>query len=470
MPNPPCALTAAKNAAQQLALSAENMREFLAAGAKERQKLATSLRNAAKAYGEVDSESATALNSDGSGTVEAQSAGGAGGDSSAGLQDTPTVAAAGDPDFTDLKTAAVKLESGDQGRSLVDFANAWNDYNFALQGDVKRFRAFDNWEGDAATACEASLDQQREWILHMAKLSAALAKQAQYIAQLQVWAIRSHPSSADIAKLEELSKDPAYKDQAIKLYAEYQQKSEQVLSEYNTKATLEPVNPPKPPAAIKIDPPPPAQPQGLIPSFLMPPSDGSGGTPVTGMPMAPMAPAGGAGGGMPAGTSAELTSAAHQAAANLSKDPGMKPMSLGGGGGGGGIGGAPLGEPAAWRAPTRCGRLPRATSPARLRGRPPRAVGWAGAAWECRWGHTARAREAPSPRAPSKTTRRYTPRTVRGPRPSSVTVVVKTARSRSDQHGNGPACRPDISAGGTVPNGPRWDAQSDEHRIFPGHR
>ncbi|WP_122509992.1 PPE domain-containing protein, partial [Mycobacterium persicum] len=346
VPNPPCALTAAKNAAQQLALSAENMREFLAAGAKERQKLATSLRNAAKAYGEVDSESATALNSDGSGTVEAQSAGGAGGDSSAGLQDTPTVAAAGDPDFTDLKTAAVKLESGDQGRSLIDFANAWNDYNFALQGDVKRFRAFDNWEGDAATACEASLDQQREWILHMAKLSAALAKQAQYVAQLQVWAIRSHPSSADIAKLEELSKDPAYKDQAIKLYAEYQQKSEQVLSEYNTKATLEPVNPPKPPAAIKIDPPPPAQPQGLIPSFLMPPSDGSGGTPLTGMPMAPMAPAGGAGGGMPAGTSAELTSAAHQAAANLSKDPGMKPMSLGGGGGGGGIGGAPLGEPA----------------------------------------------------------------------------------------------------------------------------
>lgn len=345
-PNPPCALTAAKNAAQQLALSAENMREFLAAGAKERQKLATSLRNAAKAYGEVDSESATALNSDGGGTVEAQSAGGAGGDSSAGLQDTPTVASAGDPNFTDLKTAALKLESGDQGRSLIDFANAWNDYNFALQGDVKRFRAFDNWEGDAATACEASLDQQREWILHMAKLSAALAKQAQYIAQLQVWAIRSHPSSADIAKLEELSKDPVYKDQAIKLYAEYQQKSEQVLSEYNTKATLEPVNPPKPPAAIKIDPPPPAQPQGLIPSFLMPPSDGSGGTPMTGMPAAPMAPAGGAGGGMPAGTSAELTSAAHQAAANVSKDPGMKPMSLGGGGGGGGIGGAPLGEPA----------------------------------------------------------------------------------------------------------------------------
>lgn len=56
VPITPCELTAAKNAAQQLVLSADNMREYLAAGAKERQRLATSLRNAAKAYGEVDEE------------------------------------------------------------------------------------------------------------------------------------------------------------------------------------------------------------------------------------------------------------------------------------------------------------------------------------------------------------------------------------------------------------------------------
>lgn len=49
VPITPCELTAAKNAAQQLVLSADNMREYLAAGAKERQRLATSLRNAAKA-------------------------------------------------------------------------------------------------------------------------------------------------------------------------------------------------------------------------------------------------------------------------------------------------------------------------------------------------------------------------------------------------------------------------------------
>lgn len=198
VPITPCELTAAKNAAQQLVLSADNMREYLAAGAKERQRLATSLRNAAKAYGEVDEEAATALDNDGEGTVQAESAGAVGGDSSAELTDTPRVATAGEPNFMDLKEAARKLETGDQGASLAHFADGWNTFNLTLQGDVKRFRGFDNWEGDAATACEASLDQQRQWILHMAKLSAAMAKQAQYVAQLRVWARREHPTYEDI--------------------------------------------------------------------------------------------------------------------------------------------------------------------------------------------------------------------------------------------------------------------------------
>lgn len=301
VPITPCELTAAKNAAQQLVLSADNMREYLAAGAKERQRLATSLRNAAKAYGEVDEEAATALDNDGEGTVQAESAGAVGGDSSAELTDTPRVATAGEPNFMDLKEAARKLETGDQGASLAHFADGWNTFNLTLQGDVKRFRGFDNWEGDAATACEASLDQQRQWILHMAKLSAAMAKQAQYVAQLHVWARREHPTYEDIVGLERLyAENPSARDQILPVYAEYQQRSEKVLTEYNNKAALEPVNPPKPPPAIKIDPPPPPQEQGLIPGFLMPPSDGSGVTPGTGMPAAPMVPpTGSPGGGLP---------------------------------------------------------------------------------------------------------------------------------------------------------------------------
>ncbi|CNM26888.1 secreted ESX-1 substrate protein B EspB [Mycobacterium tuberculosis KT-0086] len=344
VPITPCELTAAKNAAQQLVLSADNMREYLAAGAKERQRLATSLRNAAKAYGEVDEEAATALDNDGEGTVQAESAGAVGGDSSAELTDTPRVATAGEPNFMDLKEAARKLETGDQGASLAHFADGWNTFNLTLQGDVKRFRGFDNWEGDAATACEASLDQQRQWILHMAKLSAAMAKQAQYVAQLHVWARREHPTYEDIVGLERLyAENPSARDQILPVYAEYQQRSEKVLTEYNNKAALEPVNPPKPPPAIKIDPPPPPQEQGLIPGFLMPPSDGSGVTPGTGMPAAPMVPpTGSPGGGLPADTAAQLTSAGREAAA-LSGDVAVKAASLGGGGGGG-VPSAPLGS------------------------------------------------------------------------------------------------------------------------------
>lgn len=344
VPITPCELTAAKNAAQQLVLSADNMREYLAAGAKERQRLATSLRNAAKAYGEVDEEAATALDNDGEGTVQAESAGAVGGDSSAELTDTPRVATAGEPNFMDLKEAARKLETGDQGASLAHFADGWNTFNLTLQGDVKRFRGFDNWEGDAATACEASLDQQRQWILHMAKLSAAMAKQAQYVAQLHVWARREHPTYEDIVGLERLyAENPSARDQILPVYAEYQQRSEKVLTEYNNKAALEPVNPPKPPPRHQDRPAPPPQEQGLIPGFLMPPSDGSGVTPGTGMPAAPMVPpTGSPGGGLPADTAAQLTSAGREAAA-LSGDVAVKAASLGGGGGGG-VPSAPLGS------------------------------------------------------------------------------------------------------------------------------
>src|SRR4051812_30493972 len=125
VPVAPSALTSAVNATEQIKLNADNIRSFLDAGARERTRLATSLRNAARAYGDVDEEGAAALDNDG-GEVAGESAGGVGGDESAGLQDTEQVAAAGDESFTDMETAARKLESGDQGVSLSAMADAWN--------------------------------------------------------------------------------------------------------------------------------------------------------------------------------------------------------------------------------------------------------------------------------------------------------------------------------------------------------
>jgi hypothetical protein len=335
VPVAPSGLTTAINATEQIKLNADNVRMFLEVGARERARLAASLRNAAKAYGAVDEEGAEALDGDG-GEVSEESAGGVGGDESAGLQDTPQVQVAGDQGYADIEATATKLEMGDQGASLSRVAEGWHKLSFAMQGDVKRFRIFQKWEGEAAEGCEQSLDQQRQWIVYMAANATAVAQQAQYLAELQAWARRAHPSAAAI----KLVRDGAAKGnkESIKEYEAYQKTSEEVLAQYNTKASeqVKAINPEKPPKAIKIDPPPPPQTPGLIPTQFMQAASMAGGGAGQGMQPPMMPPTGGgAGGGMPAGVGAELA-ASREAVANLSKEPGMKPMSLGGGGGGGG--------------------------------------------------------------------------------------------------------------------------------------
>ncbi|WP_436405235.1 PPE domain-containing protein, partial [Mycobacterium asiaticum] len=215
VPVAPSAITTAINATEQIKLNAENMRMFLEAGARERSRLATSLRNAAKAYGDVDEEGAAALDNDG-GEVAAESAGGVGGDESAGLEDTPQVAVAGGDGYSDIEATAKKLEAGDQGASLSRMAENWFKLSFAMQADTKRFRIFQNWEGDAADVCEQELDNQRLWIEYMAANATALAQQADYMAQLQARAIQAHPSSASIALVREAAQEG--NKEAIKTY------------------------------------------------------------------------------------------------------------------------------------------------------------------------------------------------------------------------------------------------------------
>lgn len=60
-PGAPCALAMVTAAAAQLALSADNMRLYLGVGDRERRRLAESLRNAAKAYEEVDESAEEAI-------------------------------------------------------------------------------------------------------------------------------------------------------------------------------------------------------------------------------------------------------------------------------------------------------------------------------------------------------------------------------------------------------------------------
>lgn len=63
-PGAPCSLSMVLKAAQQLALSADNMRLYLGVGERERMRLAESLRNAAKAYQDADEAAEDALNNE----------------------------------------------------------------------------------------------------------------------------------------------------------------------------------------------------------------------------------------------------------------------------------------------------------------------------------------------------------------------------------------------------------------------
>ncbi len=332
--NAPCGLEPAIRAGTQLSLSLDNMKQFLAAGATERGRLATSMRNAAKAYGEVDEESATAMNS--GGAISSESIGDSG-SSAQGLQDTQGVVSSG-AGYMDVKAAAAKIEQPDQAVSMANLADAWANYNLTLQQSVQRFRAFSNWSGDAATAVQQSMDQQKEWLLYMAKLSNSVAQQARYVADLQNYAYRTHPRLSDVTFVEQKYKDApdaASQQEYLNLYMQYQSTSEDVQSQYNSKASLDPINPPAPPAAVKISPPPAPQTQGLIPQQVI--SAVAGGQ--AGTQSLPSMPsmgggAGSGGGGAPSGGGAALTGA-HGAAAHAPGGPGgsMKPMSAGGGGG-----------------------------------------------------------------------------------------------------------------------------------------
>jgi hypothetical protein len=66
---------------------------------------------------------------------------------------------------------------------LTGFADAWTEYRQTLIYALSRFRPFQYWEGDAAASAEASMDEQRKWLIDMVELCDTLVRQA---AQTQV--------------------------------------------------------------------------------------------------------------------------------------------------------------------------------------------------------------------------------------------------------------------------------------------
>ncbi|KLO34925.1 hypothetical protein ABW17_25025 [Mycobacterium nebraskense] len=350
-PGAPCALAMVTAAAAQLALSADNVRLYLGVGDRERRRLAESLRNAAKAYEEVDERAEEAINDN---TLVSAAAPGLAdeGPDPVTLNDTKKVAASSveATPYYPVRQAAEDIAELDQGVSFGLFAQAWTDHQRTLLEARYRFRPFVDWYGDATYAVEDNFDSHRSWLDQMAALSGTMASQAQGVVSTHRWAVTEHPTVAQLKELDDAwvyfqshlpaehwkgSVKPALEEE----YARLQKKSEEVLAEYERRAALPlaPVNPPKPPAAYYIAPPPepgsyetdPDTPYDELPygaEYLATP---------TGMPTAPYA-------GAPAMPNDSTLADALRGAPASSKSAGLKPASFGGKGIGGGVPSMPL--------------------------------------------------------------------------------------------------------------------------------
>ncbi|GLE52934.1 EspB family ESX-1 secretion system-associated protein [Mycobacterium montefiorense] len=373
-PAAPCPLSFVNDAATQLALSADSLRLYLRACEREWRALAKSLRNAAKAYEEVDEESAEGINAV-NGDSSVGTAGAGNGkmtvncdpDEDFGGYLPPPPPPQPPPSFEypyyEVRQAATEIESGDQGTAFKAFAKEWDTFQREFQKETYRFRPFTSWEGESTSLVEENFEAQRQWIYAMAKLCVTLGNDALRVVSAHkkarvlgdelttspvdgTWTVEAeHPTTYEVSLCDYwykyyTTKSPYYLYMAVSWYESLQLKSETSLNTYiaNASLPLTPVNPKMPPTATRIaapDPNAPGDEEGTIDD----PFGGGGGGGGGGLPAAPMMPMlptmPGAGmGGAP--DQAAMTEAMKDAMKGKPGGPGggLKPASLGGGGGG----------------------------------------------------------------------------------------------------------------------------------------
>ena len=277
-PRGTCDLPMTRNAADQLRLSADNMRLYLKTAEREWNRLAESLRNAAKAYEEVDEDAADAMGGggDSGGDTGSATAGGAGVEpvtpvplevvDTSGLG--PTAQSAGDEyfdfptpetpddfnrgpeDYYEVRQAALAIEAPDQGAEFEAFAQQWDDFQLVFQRVADKFRPFDSWEGDARDQVEGDFEAHRGWVYQMANLCQTLGGQARAVNGAHRWAIKEHPTAYRVFELDHIFANwtlprninkPGMRAQIsslLRTYDDVQQQSEDVLAEYRTRGSM----------------------------------------------------------------------------------------------------------------------------------------------------------------------------------------------------------------------------------------
>ncbi len=277
-PQGPCNLSFINDTATRLALTADTLRLYLKGCEREWKVLAKSLRNAAKAYEEVDTGAAEAIDK----IIN--------NDSSAVGVTTPSVVADDEPwtapeqlaaappfeyPYYEVRQAAEDIESGDQGTAFRAFAQEWKAFQQAFQEQTYRFRLFTRWEGEATAQVERDFQQHKEWIYSMAKLCGDLGQQADRVVDVHKKATAAtgynnqyalggaHPTTYEVSQCDYWYRYYVehnyheYIASAIDWYEKLQASSESALKYYVQYANipLKPLKPDAPPKGTVIKPP-----------------------------------------------------------------------------------------------------------------------------------------------------------------------------------------------------------------------
>jgi hypothetical protein len=356
-PPAPCEISFVKDAATQLALNADAMRLYFKTCEREWKILADSLRNAAKAYREVDEGAADAIKNDTSTAgVTSESVTSASVTANAEIWTPPPPTLTFEYPYYEVRQAAQDIEAGDQGTAFRAFAKEWDTFQRTFQQDtMNRFRPFISWEGEARTAVEANFDQQRQWVISMVALCNELASQANMVVDAHKKATLvthehaqddEHPTTKEISLCDDwykyyLTNNNDYMVRDCILWYQYLQgQSEEALARYvrNAQLPLRPVTPQRVPVTTRIDAPKPddgnRSSDGNDPFDPSDPSNG-GDLPSTDPVSAPSIPSAGMPSMPPMPTDPTLTGALKDVKGSPSPHPvaGLKPASVGGGGG-----------------------------------------------------------------------------------------------------------------------------------------
>ncbi|SPM41945.1 putative alanine and glycine rich protein [Mycobacterium numidiamassiliense] len=358
-PKAPCEISFVKDAATQLAFNADAMRLYLKNCEREWKTLAQSLRNAAKAYQEVDEAAADGIANDTSAAgVASASVTSASVTASVKSWALPPPRLSFEYPYYEVRQAAQDIEAGDQGTAFRAFAKEWDTYQRTLQKDtMNRFRPFISWEGEARSAVEANFDQQRQWLISMVALCNELASQANMVVDAHKKATLvthehaqddEHPTTKEISLCDDwykyylINKNDSMVRDCILWYEYLQGQSEEALARYmrNAQLPLRPVNPQRVPVTTRIDAPKsddsnrsgdgndPFAPPDPFNEGDPPSADpvGDPSIPSAGMPSMPSMP--------PMPNDPTLTGAAKDVKGSPSPHPmaGLKPASVGGGG------------------------------------------------------------------------------------------------------------------------------------------